>query len=193
MGNEETLYELVKLGQWRIDSLGRVWKKRNGQWIRAEHRMPQGYLQVRKMVKGLRIHTGAHRLVYHHFQGPIPEGLVINHLNGKKDDNRPENLEIVTYSQNQHHAFVTGLANQDGERNPACKLTDQQVVDIRTQYAQGKVTQQELGDLYGVAFQTISDIVRGKRRKEQGGPIADYSSRRTSKPRKRNHKGQYIS
>ena len=46
-----------------------------------------------------------HRLVVMAFISDIPVGMVINHKNGIKTDNRVENLEIVTQKQNVHHAI----------------------------------------------------------------------------------------
>ena len=193
MSNEKILHNLVKSGEWKIDSLGQIWMRKGNGWKRAEHETPQGYLQVRKMINRVRIHTGAHRLVYQQFKGKIPEGMTINHINGKKNDNRPENLEVATYSENRKHAFMVGLVNQDGQKNPASKLTNQQIREIRERYAHGGVTQKELGLEYNVAFQTISQIVRGERRQNQSGPVADYAHRRTKGNMRRNSKGQFAS
>jgi len=190
MKNEDVLYSLVESGEWKIDEMGRVWKTYRGELIRVEHQTPQGYLQVRKMRNGIRLHTGAHRLVWIHFNGSIPDGMVINHKNGIKDNNRPKNLEIVTPSKNMHHAFLTGLKQQWGETNPAAKLTDAQVEEIRNIYAAGNITQASLADQYSVSFQTISKIVRGERRRKQKGQIADYTQMR-QRSIKRNELGQF--
>lgn len=144
---------------------------------RAEHRAGE-YLQVRVSINGRRCYTTAHRLVWHALKSSIPSGMFINHKNGIKDDNRPENLELATPSQNIRHAHASGLIDQRGQKNPASKLTDRQVSQIRLAYADGSYTQAHLAEKFGVSFQAISKIVRGDRRKLQGGPTADYASRR---------------
>ena len=42
-----------------------------------------------------------HSLVAEAFYGPCPEGCVIDHINGKKDDNNFENLQYVSRKENQ--------------------------------------------------------------------------------------------
>lgn len=189
MNNEDVLYELVKSGVWVINTKGEI-LNRKGE--RVEKKTPQGYLQVRKMTKGVRLHSGAHRLVYLHFKGKIPPGMTINHLNGIKTDNRPENLEIATHSENMKHAFRVGLKSQYGQKNPNCKLTDTQIMEIREVYAKGQTTQMNLAEKYGIAFQTVSKIVRGVSRVNLPGKTADYTNRRTKNTRQRNAKGQFI-
>jgi hypothetical protein len=48
----------------------------------------------------------AHRLVWEAFNGKIPGALTINHKNGVRDDNRLENLELLTMSENVRHAAI---------------------------------------------------------------------------------------
>ena len=50
-----------------------------------------------------------HRIVWAYHNGKIPEGKVINHIDGKKANNRIENLQAVTYSENIIHSFKTNI------------------------------------------------------------------------------------
>jgi DNA-binding XRE family transcriptional regulator len=188
---ERILIALVRSGEWEIDARGRIWRiaeRRGNRWTgghrlipcarrRVEKRLPQGYLQVRAMMDGRRIHVGAHRLVWHHFNGDIPVGYEINHDNGLKDDNRPSNLLCETPRKNSEHAHRSGLADQFGEKNPAAKLSDNSVAQIRLAYTKGGYTMQQLADRFGVTFQTISKIIRGGRRPKQGGPVVHDDQR----------------
>ena len=48
----------------------------------------------------------AHRIIWEFFNGPIPEGMDIDHINGDRSDNRPENLRVVTRSQNLRNSVM---------------------------------------------------------------------------------------
>ena len=119
MNAEQVVYEAVLMGELRIDRDGTIWRvaaRRADRWRggsrtipckprRAENATGLGYLQVRSMIDGKRHYALAHRLVYLHFKGPIPHGLTVNHLNGKRADNRPENLDLATASEQMLHAI----------------------------------------------------------------------------------------
>lgn len=80
-----------------------------------------------------------HRLVAAAFHGPHPEGCgQVNHKNGIKTDNHPENLEWVSGAENTKHAVANGLwPDQAGEANPAAVLTEDDVRLIRALRASG--------------------------------------------------------
>mgnify|MGYP000942750395 CR=1 FL=1 len=166
---EKVLLGLINSGKFVVDDQGRIWRAGK----RSEHKTPAGYLQLRAMVNGTRYYVGAHRIVWAYFKGPIPDGMIVNHKNGIKDDNRLNNLELNTYSGNMSHAMQNGLKDQYGEKNPASKLSDRQIAQIRLAYAGGGYTMKTLGEKFGVSFKTISKIVRGQRRAKQGGPIQE--------------------
>ena len=44
-----------------------------------------------------------HDKVWEKFNGPIPEGKIIDHKNGKTFDCLPDNLRASTYSENNHN------------------------------------------------------------------------------------------
>jgi len=61
-----------------------------------------------------------HRLVAEAFIGPTSEGQEVNHCNGIKTDNRAANLEYVTSSGNQAHAYAMGLKRAWNSRKTSC-------------------------------------------------------------------------
>ena len=71
-----------------------------------------GYLFSRLVNNnGVRRSVGQHRAIaLAYLDKPVTESrLTVNHKNGIKNDNRVDNLEWVTYSENNRHAYDTGL------------------------------------------------------------------------------------
>jgi len=84
--------------------------QRNGHFYLRESKFPKqiahncGYLMVK--LRGFNAKL-IHRIVAEAFI-PNPENKeCVNHINGKKSDNRVENLEWVTKSENMTHAYRT--------------------------------------------------------------------------------------
>ena len=98
---------------YHIDpSLGIVYGRRG---LPIGAKSPSGYLTINHGRRGF--YMLAHRVIWESVHGPIPDGIQINHINGIKTDNRIENLELVTPSENALHAYRIGLHRADGVHN----------------------------------------------------------------------------
>lgn len=72
----------------------------------------QGYLRVNLSRDGIAVDAYIHRLVAKAFIRNEEDLPYVNHINGNKKDNKVENLEWVSPSQNCEHAYVTGLSKR---------------------------------------------------------------------------------
>lgn len=64
-----------------------------------------GYLEYGLYQNGKRIFMRGHRIVAIQFLDNPENKVMVNHKNGIKNDNRLENLEWVTDSENKQHSF----------------------------------------------------------------------------------------
>lgn len=58
----------------------------------------------------------------------------VNHKDGNKSNNNVENLEWVSAKDNSLHAHSMGLINNKGVKNPNSKLTQEDIIYIRSVY-----------------------------------------------------------
>jgi hypothetical protein len=116
-------------------------------------------IYMRGVDKKLRVTV--HRAVFEAFNGKIPSGMQINHIDGDKKNNRLDNLECVSSKENNNHAYRTGLrVPPRGSEWHSSKLNEEKVSRIKSMISIG-LSQQSIADTYKVNQCTISDIKRG--------------------------------
>lgn len=80
--------------------LARVTVTRLGCWESGFVPKPDGYVSIGDSRSGRKVTYLAHRVMYEHFTGPIPEGLEIDHLCRVRHCMNPGHMEAVTHLEN---------------------------------------------------------------------------------------------
>jgi len=118
-----------------------------------------GYLKVCLSDNNRRRWVYVHRLVAECFIPNVHSKPEINHIDGSKLNNSASNLEWVTRSENNIHAFKNGLKiGSRGESNVHHKLKKDDILQIRK--LRGVYSQRELSKLFDVSHSHISKIQR---------------------------------
>ena len=145
---------------YKISNTGKIFSIKKGR-LKATSYNQDGYERTSLFVHTKKTkHASIHRLVAEAFI-PNPNNYTdVNHIDGNKKNNRISNLEWCTRSYNRYHAFKLGLASNAGERNPAAKLTVQDVIYIRKYYKSSNV--RELSKMFNINRTRIWAIATGK-------------------------------
>ena len=159
------LYEVSNLGRVRsLDARVRTYqgigtRVRKGRVLKLK--LQNGGYQIVLLSKSSVVRTfTVHRLVASAFLAK-PNGvsdLTVNHRDFDKTNNRVENLEWVSQSENLGHSGRAGRMI----RANVTKLTEDDVRDIRRRLAAGE-TLVSIGQAYGVAHTAIYKIKAGLR------------------------------
>lgn len=113
-------YQANRDGQIRNEKSGRIMKP---------YRQKTGYVFVCLQHNGKSYTKTVHRLVWEAFNGPIPEGMDVNHINEDKTDNRLENLNLMTRKENINWGTCIERRRQKQRNNIRSKVILQYGLD----------------------------------------------------------------
>ena len=134
------------------------------------------YITVKLSKYGTYKSIKLHRLIAQTFM-PIDnyKDLEVNHIDFNRTNNKIENLEWVTHSENVHHSSKAGhyKNNSSGCKNGRSTYTEEQVKYIRKLYDEGKTVM----DIIKILFPELTY----KERKNKWSRIKEIATRKTYK------------
>ena len=101
-----------------------------------------------------RLQVAVHNLVAEAWLGPCPDGLEVNHKDRNRHNNRVENLEYISHTENMRHAMLVG-------ENRRRKLDQHAVRQIRRMRAAGMHVD-DIRSRFGVTRTCVYCVLSGK-------------------------------
>jgi len=102
----------------------------------------------------------AHRIAYQLAIGDIPSGLCVCHSCDNPVCVNPAHLWLGTHAENMADMMRKGR-QKTWDKDPNTKLTPDDVRAIHRSYRRGLVSMREVGERFGIAARTVSNILSG--------------------------------
>lgn len=153
-------------GFYEISDRPRIKRIKAGQGTKAECMKQgnrRGYKEVRLCKNGKSSLHLVHRLVALSFIPNLENKPCVNHINGVKSDNRPENLEWVSYSENMEHSFNKGL-HPKGNKHYNYKIPDEELGRVLDKSIPARIIAEEFGVSRGYVYD-----IRGRKKRTNKG------------------------
>jgi len=169
-------------GRYQVSNFGRVMslkRYKTGGGILRQSLSNAGYLKVGLYKESTHKNHNVHRLVALAF---IPKDgcEFVNHIDGNKVNNKVENLEWCSRSDNQKHAFRMGLqkVNLIAAREAAWKKTRKSILQytIGHDFIKEYVSVSEAAKETGIKRTAISQCLIGNS-SQSGGFLWEYKSK----------------
>lgn len=160
---------------YEVSDLGRVRRDWHGKYKYLKPGITDGYAQVMLSRNGIQRGRKVHHLVQEAFQGidfeALPKGYETHHKDEIRDNNRSDNLEILSHSENQKRSYAKrtdqwriqtakrlGIKNEpstpkepDVPKEPTIQDLQRAVWDEIKYYVRGKKTEKGMKELLQIS------------------------------------------